>query len=78
MAGIGSMVPCAHERLRRVARLGEHDPARSERGVPDPVRPARAEGGPCPGMRLDRLRLERDGDALIVFCPRKEEVSKAG
>jgi hypothetical protein len=29
-------------------------------------------------MRLDRLRLERDGDALIVFCPRKEEVSKAG
>jgi nitrite reductase/ring-hydroxylating ferredoxin subunit len=25
--------------------------------------------GPCPGARLERLRLERDGDTLIVSCP---------
>jgi len=26
-------------------------------------------GGPCPGARLERLRLARDGDTLIVSCP---------
>ena len=25
--------------------------------------------GPCPGASLDRLRIERDGDALIVSYP---------
>ncbi len=25
--------------------------------------------GPCPGARLERLRLERDGDVLVVSCP---------
>ena len=25
--------------------------------------------GPCPGARLDRLRIERDGDALVVSYP---------
>jgi len=25
--------------------------------------------GPCPGARLERLRLEREGDTLIVSCP---------
>jgi nitrite reductase/ring-hydroxylating ferredoxin subunit len=26
-------------------------------------------GGPCPGARLERLRVERAGDLLIVSCP---------
>ena len=26
-------------------------------------------GGPCPGAKLERLSLRRDGDALIVSCP---------
>ena len=25
--------------------------------------------GPCPGARLERLQVERDGDALIVSAP---------
>lgn len=25
--------------------------------------------GPCRGARLERLRLERDGDLLVVSCP---------
>jgi nitrite reductase/ring-hydroxylating ferredoxin subunit len=25
--------------------------------------------GPCPGARLERLRLERQGDVLVVSCP---------
>ena len=25
--------------------------------------------GPCPGARLERLPVERDGDSLIVSCP---------
>jgi len=25
--------------------------------------------GPCPGARLERLTVERDGDSLVVSCP---------
>ncbi len=25
--------------------------------------------GPCPGARLERLRVARDGDTLVVSCP---------
>jgi nitrite reductase/ring-hydroxylating ferredoxin subunit len=25
--------------------------------------------GPCPGARLERLRVERDGASLVVTCP---------
>ncbi len=25
--------------------------------------------GPCPGARLERLVVERDGDALLISCP---------
>lgn len=25
--------------------------------------------GPCPGARLERLAVERDGDSVVVSCP---------
>ena len=25
--------------------------------------------GPCPGARLERLSIERDGDVLVISCP---------